>query len=247
VPDPADAVSGATETPVEETEQSSSTDTQASEEQEAPAVKADYRKLHREDPDLNAYIQSELAKARNKWERQQVRTRAAQIVEAGDKDAALDVTRYVANEQDEDEQVDTAWADKAERVQPQLDHLLRLNAQGQATNEWYIRVHQKYGKAEMDKRYAADPLEFLNWVDDEIQDMRVEAKLKKVAPSLAEAMATDQVNRQLAKAGAPLTGGAGSGTGLSPEQWEAMTWQQRQEIRQKNPKQIDDMVARYSR
>ncbi len=59
-------------------------------------------------------------------------------------------------------------------------------------------------------------------------------------------MATDQVNQQLRRTGAPLTGGSGS-SALTPESYDAMTREQRDEIRRKNPKAIDEMVARYTR
>jgi len=217
---------------------------------EPPKETPDWRKRQREDAELNAHIQSEIAKARTRWQRQQLRATAQHAAQNEDADSALHVARQIAQEQDEPEEGEVRsadWARAADRVQPQLERLLQINKDGQATNPYYVRLHQQVGRAEMDKKYAEDPAGFVNWVDDQIMEMRVDEKLKKVAPALARGMATDEVHKQLRGMGTPLTGGAAGGGALTLEKYSADPALRRK--LQSTPEgraQIDAMMSRAS-
>ena len=248
------AMGEATEIPSQE--ESSSVEPQAegqdtATEPQPPAKdRPDWRKLQREDAELNAHIQSEISKARTRWQRQQLRATAQQAAQNEDADTALAITRHIAQEQDEPDESDTRdahWAQSADRVQPQLERLLQLDKDGLATNPYYVQLHQRVGRSEMDKRYAADPVAFVHWVDDQIMEMRVDEKVKKVAPSLAGAMAQDEAHRQLRGMPTPLGGSNSANGALTLESYEAMTFEQRQKIRKENPRAIDDMIARSAR
>lgn len=250
-----EAVSTATETPVEG---SSSTDTQTEGQEQATTQETaqqakerlDWRRIQREDADLNAHVQSEISKARTRWQRQQLRATAKSAADSENADAALDIARTIAQEQDEpdeNEAHDADWSRSADRVQPQLERLLQIDKDGRATNPHYVALHQREGKAAMDKRYAEDPVGFVNWVDDQIMEMRVDAKVKKVAPSLAGAMATDEANARLRGMPLPLGGSNSANGALTLQSYEGMTFEQRQKLRKENPRLIDEMIARAAR
>ena len=262
---PSDVVSGATEAPV--SQEPSSPDTQTSGQQpdtevssDAPATeqkapttqeKKDYRQLLRDDPDFNAFHQSELKKALNRIERQRLRATAKSATDNEDADAALHVARQIAAEQDEPDEGEAqsaAWMTAANRVQPQLERLLQLDKDGRATNPYYVRLHQQIGRAEMDKKYAEDPVAFVGWVDDQIMEMRVDEKLKKVAPALARGMASDEVHKQLRGMGTPLTGGANGAGALTPDRYYSdPDLRKKLQSTAEGRKQIDDMMARAAR
>jgi len=257
---PSEVVSGATEAP--SSEEPSSADTQAGANQTDPSQPAtppenqsaqeriDWRRKQREDAELNAHVQSEIAKARTRWQRQQLRATAQHAAQNEDADSALHVARQIAQEQDEPEEGevrDADWAKAAERVQPQLERLLQIDKDGRATNPYYVKLHQQVGREAMDKKYAEDPAAFVGWVDDQIMEMRVDEKLKKVAPALARGMATDEVHKQLRGMGTPLTGGAAGGGALTLEKYSADPALRRK--LQSTPEgraQIDAMMARAS-
>ncbi len=244
----------ATETPSQSTE-SSSVDTQAdgteqAPEQQTPQERIDWRRKQREDAELNAHVQSEISKARTRWQRQQLRAAAQNAAQNQDADTALQIARHVAQEQDEPEDgevQDVNWARAADKVQPQLERLLQLDGDGRATNPYYVRLHQQLGRAAMDKRYADDPVGFVSWVDDQIMEMRVDEKLKKVAPALAGAMAQDEAHSRLRGMPTPIGGSNSANGSLTLQQYEGMTFEQRQKLRKENPRAIDDMIARAAR
>jgi hypothetical protein len=219
-------------------------------EQATVQERIDWRKKQREDAELNAHVQSEIARARTRWQRQQLRATAQHAAQNEDADTAMAVARHVAQEQDEPEEGEVRsvdWARAADRVQPQLERMLQLDSEGRATNPYYVQLHQKVGRAEMDKKYAEDPVQFVNWVDDQIMEMRVDEKLKKVAPALAGAMAQDDAHARLRGMPQPLGGSNSANGSLTLEMYEGMTFEQRQKLRQTNPRAIDDMIARAQR
>lgn len=243
----AQAVSDATESADTESDDSSSDDTQAAAEQKQERLSL--RRLLREDPDINAEFQRELNRALRRRDRAQTRTTAAEVAAAGDKDAALRVVQQVANQTDDDDDDDAgsqspAWLAKQARVAPFLERLLRVDEQGNSHNPYYVQLYKADGGTEIDRRYNEDPEKFYDWLDDKIADMRAEEKLRKNAPSLVDAVATDKANQQLRRAPNALSGGAGAGSGLTVEQYERMSFEDRQELRKKNPALIDQMVSR---
>lgn len=206
-------MSGATETSAltESTDQSSSTGTQtestatettatSTPESTTEQSRPDYRRLQREDPDLNAHIQRELAKARKSWERNQLRSTAKSAVETEDADTALKLAAQIASEtddEDEDSGHTAQWSASAAKVRPHLDRMLRLDSTGQVTNPHYVALYNKVGKAEMDRRYAEDPEAFLDWASDQIDEIKFDATLKKRAPSLYQSGKADAENAAL--------------------------------------------------
>lgn len=265
MPDLETVVSGSTETAATESAASSTTDTQTAETpttvesstptapptDATPQEKRDWRKEQRENADLNAYIQSEIAKARARDERRALKSTAKTAVETENVDVALDIARRIAaepDEVDEDQQRSTAWQAKADKIAPHLERLLKLDATGQATNPYYVKLHQSVGKAEMDRRYDEDPEAFFDWADDQIQDMKLDEKLKKVAPSMARAIASDQTAEALKGMPTPLTGGTGGSGAVTVAQYNSDP-ALRAKLRStpEGRKQIDEMMARASR
>lgn len=255
MPDPAtDVVNDAPEAPSEPSSDGTETAVTAetaTETQPTLQERIDWRAKQREDAELNAHVQSEIAKARTRWQRQQLREHAKAATEANDPNYSRYVAQQVAAEQDEpsdeSEPHDVNWSQAADRVQPQLERLLQLDGQGQATNPYYVALHKREGRAAMDKRYAEDPVGFVNWVDDEIMEMRVDAKVRKVTPSVAGAMAQDEAHTRLRNQTAPLGGSNSANGAITLDQYNDMTFTERQELRKKNPRAIDDMIARAAR
>jgi len=98
------------------------------------------------------------------------------------------------------------------------------------------------------EKYAEDPVAFVGWVDDQIMEMRVDEKLKKVAPALARGMASDEVHKQLRGMGTPLTGGANGGGALTPDRYYSdPDLRKKLQSTAEGRKQIDDMMARAAR
>lgn len=247
-----EVVSGATETPADSSADLSSSDgtqTDASTtEQQAPKTeKPDFRKLLSEDPEFNAEFQRQVSETLKKRDRAALRKQAKQADATQDATEALRVVKEVANEHDEDEAAEADWTTRAARVQPQLDRLFQQDGQGNSTNPWYEKLYQKFGGAELEKRYHADPESFAHWADDEILELRISERARKDAVALARGMATEEANRQLQGMPVPLSGGQGGSGPLTLARYEAMTFEQRQEIRTKNPRAIDEMIARAQR
>ncbi len=242
-----EVVSTDTETSQDE---SSTSDTQTGSDQSQPQRNTDWRRTQREDPDLNNHIQSEIAKARTRWQRQQLREQAKAAAESPDPNHARYVAAQVAQEQDEPDEAeahDANWAQAADRVQPQLEHLLQVDKDGRAHNPYYVALHQREGRAAMDKRYASDPVGFVAWVEDQILDMRVNEKVNKVSPGLAAAQSQDAAHARLRNQAVPIGGSAGGGGALTVDRYHNMTFEERQALRKSNPRAIDDMIARASR
>lgn len=236
-----EAVSDDTEATSTEDE-SSDASTQTEEQKEE---KRSLRQLIREDPAYNAEFQRELSRAISRRERAATREAARSATAAGDKDAAATVAARVAQEQDDDDdEGDHGWSPeklaKLERVRPQLELLMDLDEQNQAHDEWYIRVYERVGKADIDRRLNEDPQAFARWLRNETDKER----LKSLAPSLAGAIKADEDNARLRRAPAPLTGGAGGGGSLTLSRYESMSPQERRDFAKKNPQAINDMVAR---
>jgi len=248
-------VTDTTEDPSPADPSSVETQTEGSEqppENQTPQEKIDWRRKQREDAELNAHVQSEIARARTRWQRQQLREHAKAATAANDPNYSRYVAQQVAAEQDEPDEGDAAphdadWARAADRVQPQLERLLQLDGEGRATNPYYVALHQRLGRAAMDKRYAEDPVGFVSWVDDQIMEMRVDEKVKKVAPSLAGAMAQDEAHSRLRGMPTPIGGSASANGALTLERYEGMTFDERQKLRKENPRAIDEMIARAAR
>jgi hypothetical protein len=249
-------VSGDIETPSQTEPSPTETETEGDEQQpesQTPQEKIDWRRKQREDVELNAHVQSEIARARTRWQRQQLREHAKAATEANDPNYSRYVAQQVAAEQDESDEGDGSqphdadWAKTADRVQPQLERMLQLDSDGRATNPYYVALHQRVGRAAMDKRYAEDPIGFVNWVDEQILEMRVDEKVKKVAPSLAGAMAQDEAHARLRGQPVPIGGSASANGALTLERYEGMTFEERQKLRKENPRAIDDMIARAAR
>lgn len=254
-----DVVSGATETTLEREPSSDDTQTEGEQPQEqeqaAPKEPVNWRQRQKEDAELNAHVQKEIARARTRWQRQQLRNSARAVAEANDPEAALGLAQHFANQEDDDDDEDGTPGEYTndprkialiEQAQPHIERLLRLE-NGRATNPYYIALYQRVGGAEMDRRYAANPVEFANWVDDEIMDMRVSERVNKVGPSLAAAKATDDAHQRLRGMQTPLGGGTTGGTVLTLEAYDRMTPAERRELGRKNPRAIDEMIARASR
>ncbi len=247
--DDPNVVSDTTEAPSQEPS-SVETETEGTEQQTAQE-KIDWRRKQREDTDLNAHVQSEIARARTRWQRQQLREHAKAAAAADDPNYSRYVAQQVAAEQDEPDEDspahDADWAKAADRAQPQLERMLQLDADGRATNPYYVALHNKVGRKEMDAKYAEDPIGFVNWVDDQIMEMRVDEKVKKVAPSLAGAMAQDEAHSRLRGMQTPIGGSGTSGGPLTVERYSEMTYAERQKLRKDNPRAIDEMIARAQR
>lgn len=261
MPDQESVVSSGTESTTPEVAAASTTDTQASEStaesstptSETPAEKQeriDWRQKQREDPDLNAYIQSQLARDRQKRERQALKSTAKQAVETENVDTALEIARRIAaepDELDEDSQRDQRWVTKANNIKPHLDRMLRMDATGQVTNPYYIKLHQATGKAEMDRRYDADPEAFYDWAEDQIQEMKLDERVKKVAPGMAKAMAADATHAALQGVQSPLTGGTGGSGSVSIDQYNSdAALRARLRSTPDGIKQINEMMRRAS-
>lgn len=253
--DPA-AVSDAQETSTEE--ESSSTDTQATEQEAEPQTteqeRTDWRRKQREDSELNAHVQSEIARARTRWQRQQLRAAAAAAVTSEDPQHARYVAQQVASEPDEPDDGDDSnpngWTpeqiDRAARIQPQLEDILELNSEGRSTNPYYVALHQQIGEKGMNERYAKDPVAFVRWVRKETMRMEVADEVKKVAPAYARGQASDDSNTRLRETRVPLAGSGGGGS-LTLESYERMGFAERQKLRKENPRAIDEMIARAAR
>lgn len=254
------------ENPAEVSSDSTATDTSATVEGQTGAEPSEQtttetqprkslRDLFKEDPTLEAEFnverQRDLARARTRWQRQQLREHAKAATEANDPQYSRYVAQQVAAEPDEEaddgETHDANWSQSADRIQPQLERLLQLDAQGQATNPYYVALHKREGRAAMDKRYAADPVEFVNWVDDQIMEMRVDAKLKKVAPSMAAALAQDEAHTRLRNQTAPLGGSNTANGTMTLEGFQSMTFAERAKFRRERPRDYDDIIARAAR
>lgn len=249
MPDDITVVSPSTETTEAAAPESSTTDTQTTETPVvetpvAPVTPTDWRAKQREDATLNAHIQSEIARVRARDDRRSLRATAKTAVESENVNDALEVARRVASEVDEDEAHDTAWRTAANKVQPHLERLLKLDSSGQATDPHYVALHALVGKAEMDRRYDENPAAFVDWAEDKILDMRVEARMKKALPALAKGIASDAENAALRGVSTPLTGTAGAGR-LTSEQYNSdPALRKKLQSTPEGRKQIDAMMAR---
>lgn len=216
------AVADTSSTTSTQTEDTTVASTESTTEQTAQERK-DYRRLQKEDADLNSHVQKEIARARARWEKQQLKATAKTAVDQGDTVTALSLAQRIASEPDEVDEDDSTghsvqWQQKANKVQPHLERLLRIDDNGQATNPYYVKLFEKVGQKDLDARYAKDPGGFVDWLDDQLTDLRVDDMLRKKAPSLYEAGKLDGQNSALAGAPKPLNGtAAGGGKRWTPE------------------------------
>ncbi len=214
----------------------------------AATAPTDWRVKQREDASLNAHIQSEIARVRARDDRRALRTTAQTAVTTRNADAALEVSRQIAAEQDDEEVSDSAWRKSADQIQPLLNRMLRINASGQATDPFYVALHQATGKAEMDRRYDADPAAFYDWAEEQISEAKLEARLKKVVPALTKGIQSDAENAALRGAPSPLSGGTGGSSVITLDQYNADPAVRRKlQATPAGRAQIDAMMARASK
>lgn len=234
-----------------ETTPASTTETQTTETPvvETPATPpTDWRAKQREDASLNAHIQAEIARSKARDDRRALRNTANTAVTTADAAAAMEVSRRIAAEVDDEEVAVTAWRKSADKIQPLLERLLRIDSTGQATDPFYVALHNAVGRAEMDRRYDEDPAAFYDWAEDQIAERKLDARLKKSTAALTAGIKSDAENAALKGAPAPLSGGGGSPGTVSLDQYNSDAATRRKlQSTPEGRKQIDAMMARAAR
>jgi hypothetical protein len=256
----APVVSGAPETPADSAPAPSSTDTQTSstESTEAttsqppadatPKEKADWKARYRDDPDFRAFVDAENqrsnAKARKRWERENTKLTAKDIVEKEDAEAALQFTKSVADSSDDDDDDEPGVPSKAIREK----HNALVNDGFHETPEY--RALWESDRAGLTKAFNSKTLpQFKAWVRDQgietLVSKRVAEELKKQLPDRAKAEATQMTNEALKNVAVPLGGGGAPNGALTLERYNSDS-ALRAELR-KTPegrRKIDEMMAR---
>lgn len=226
----AEVMSGATEqeilseslAEVTTEEQASGTDATPESTPEQPAEQIDWRARLKEDPAfaefVNAQAQSISAKLQARAERAQRRADAQEVVTATDGvelydpivAKAVSLARHVASEPDETDDTLPAYLqpDFAENDQQARRS---LDATYTKFSEEAKALHAEHAK-EWDSRYTKDPIAFAQWVEEETLNARIENRAKKMALSLAPAIAESESNQRLRTLATPLVGGTGAGT-----------------------------------
>ena len=182
--------------------------------QKTAAQRKRLKELLAEDPDLNADYQRELSKDVEKRLKRANRRSLAKEAEiaAEDPDVAMEFSKKVKPLLDaEDEDDDTPvyqraeWRAKHEASQP----LLQVLTTGENA-DLYAEVYAKHGRADMDKRFLADPEAFTNFLISEYIEQKAAQRAKKSVPAVAEAMATEKTAAAMQGLPTPLSGSAGT-------------------------------------
>lgn len=217
------AAPGAVETPAPADQAGAPSEPTSDTPKETAPEKVDWKAKAKEDADLSAFIKAEANRLKQRElareRRQSSVKRIDKALETQDFDGALDTLKEVrtvldvADEPDEDTPAFARpeWREKETAARPLIQRLTTGD-----NTELYAAVFARHGKAEMDKRYMADPEEFGNWLISEYIDHKAEQKAKKAAPVVAEALATEKVAAAMQGMPVPLNG-AGS-QALSDEQ-----------------------------
>lgn len=190
---------------------------------ETPVLSAAERYARlREDQDVWVLIEADrqregdrLAQKRlAREQRRQAARRVDQVLAAEDTDpdeakqALKDLRPLLEPDEPSDDELPPhqrrAWREQEAAARPMLQRLT-----GTSNADLYAQVYAQHGQAEMNRRYLADPAAFADWLLNRYVDLRAEQKSRKVAPVLAEALATDRTAEALRNAPAPPTLGSG--------------------------------------
>ena len=202
-----------------------------------PTFKAEYEKRLKADADKLA--QKRIARERKKTIASKADTAIAnddgyQAIEA------LKEARQLLEEPDEDTppQLRPDWKQRTDAVRADVQRLW-----AGSNKELYQRTLAA-NKAKLDKVWAENPEEYFSTALNKMIEQRATEKAQKDTPAMAQAMATDQVARQLQNLPVPLNGNGAGGGGLTIDRYRQLTPEEAAKLR---PEDIDNMWARESR
>lgn len=204
----------------------------------------DWRARYADDADLAKFVQEEAnrlyQKNRDRERRAELKRMAQEAASAPDEETraarAREVANRVAAEDDPEDVSNRAFTQKARTAETAIARLRN-------TDE-YSAIWKQHGKAEMDRRWHADPEEFADWVWEQVTDLRAEKRAKAKAGPMTEAAAQDLANQRLRNLPTPMTGGAGPSVGgMSEERLLSLSHAERSKWKREHKSEYDELVA----